>query len=374
MAGPFGGINPVNLISGGISFFANLSKPHPSANPLVHVLAAAGATAVGFARVAAQPAATYTSRSQYETANAAARAATIANAQEIQQKKNYGDGQRAGAPVIPVVPDNYHTGIALSKNDLEYNTGMIGSSYLGAKFEKLTGQLNDTPNPITGANLPDHFKKAGQYKGMIITYIPENSENLQKMVPNGVGGESNLEQKRYGFQFHYNPTDLVMSYTGQPEISLGYAAAGTDPFHPAGSAMSQSTISVKVPINRIEDFKYYDDKTQQLKAGVSPAIYKGKLPTITDQKRIYGYGTMYDVEYLLATCLGYKMVTQHRDMTSDLGYVSGQIVEVFLGNRLKYLAMMTGVTVNHVMFDERMVPIFSTLSFDMSIVPDFPGV
>lgn len=266
---------------------------------------------------------------------------------------------------------NYTPG---GSNDLDYNVGMVGTSYLGNRFEKLTGQHSDVPNSITGNDLPNTFISDGQMKGMIVSYIPVNSAAMMNKIPGDTSNGGSTLQGRFGFQFHYNPKEIDISYTGQPDVSLGFEASGTDPAHPAGSAITQSSINFQIPINRREDFKYYDPATKKLRAGVGTAIYRGRPPTDDDQTRIYEYGTMYDIEYLLAVCLGYKMLTTHRGMTADIGYVSGQIVEVLLGNGLKYLAMVTSVTVAHTIFNQRMVPTHSNLNITMSIVPDFPGV
>lgn len=278
-------------------------------------------------------------------------------------------GGGGGGSYTPPSPPRYN-GITLKESDLEYNVGMVLPAYHGNRFEALTRQKSDIPNKVGGADISNQFNNFGQNKGMIATYIPKDSSQIYQNIPQKDGVvNSDVREGRYGFQFHYNPKSLSMSYTGQPNVDLGYIASGEDPFHPAGTSTTQSAISIQIPINRIADFQYYNPETRELKAGTQ-GIYGPNTPSAVHQQRIYEYGTMYDIEYLLAACLGFKMQTKHREVTSDIGYVSGRPVEVFLGKRLKYLAMVNRVNVGHEIFDQRMVPIWSTLQIDLSIMPD----
>lgn len=280
-----------------------------------------------------------------------------------------GGGGGGGGSSTPPSPPRYN-GATLKEGDLDYNVGMVLPAYHGNRFEALTKQTSDIPNKITGTDLAKQFGNPGQNKGMIATYIPKDSSQIYQNIPQKDGVvNSDVREGRYGFQFHYNPKSLSMTYSGQPNVDLGYIASGEDPFHPAGTATTQSAISVQIPLNRIADFQYYNPETRELKAGTQ-GIYGPNTPSAVHQQRIYEYGTMYDLEYLLAACLGFKMQTKHREVTSDIGYVSGRPVEIFLGKRLKYLAMVNSVSVGHEIFDQRMVPIFSTLKIDLSIMPD----
>lgn len=279
---------------------------------------------------------------------------------------NYGVNQ---GPTTPPAPTRYN-GATLKDSELDYNVGMVLPAYHGNRFEALTTQKSDIPNKIGGTDLANQFNNPGQNKGMVVTYIPKDSSQIYQNIPQKDGVvNSDVREGRYGFQFHYNPKSLSMTYSGQPNVDLGYIASGEDPFHPAGTATTQSAISIQIPLNRIADFQYYNPTTKSLKP-TAQGIYGPNTPSVAHQQRIYEYGTMYDLEYLLAACLGFKMQTKHREVTSDIGYVSGRPVEIFLGKRLKYLAMVNSVSVGHEIFDQRMVPIWSTVKIDLSIMPD----
>ena len=57
--------------------------------------------------------------------------------------------------------------------------------------------------------------------------------------------------------------------------------------------------------------------------------------------------------------------------TADLGWVGAMPVELHLGPGLRYWGTLAGLTVNHVLFNERMVPMFSTVRIDFNRLPDY---
>jgi hypothetical protein len=62
-----------------------------------------------------------------------------------------------------------------------------------------------------------------------------------------------------------------------------------------------------------------------------------------------------------------------RGKTADMGFVIPRPVELHLGNKLRYLVYVNGFSLNHVIFDTRMVPLFTTLSITANRVPDYGG-
>lgn len=288
----------------------------------------------------------------------------------IERQEQYRNGTAKNETQAPT----YH-GKTLNANDLEYNVGMVLSGYHMNRFEKLTGQSSDLPKTVAGGSVANQFSEQGLYKGMIVTHVFEDANQQARQVPsNSDGGSGVTVEGRYGFQFHYNPTQFGIEYSGQPPVDLGLLAADKDPFNYTGDGVSQSSVSnLNFVINRQADFAYYDPKTKMLKAGVSPSIYGAKKPTAEEQKRIYEYGTMYDIEYLLAAQLGFKQDTKYRGVTSDLGWVAGSPVSLFLGNKVKYVGWINNVSIVHEYFDQRMVPTRSTVAVGFSIIPDMKG-
>ena len=84
--------------------------------------------------------------------------------------------------------------------------------------------------------------------------------------------------------------------------------------------------------------------------------------------QIFEKGTMYDIEYLFKTMhaltgnTGYKSLLMN-SVTSDPGWLPVRPVELHLGNKLRYRVRIQNLTVNHSVFNPRMVPILSTVTF-----------
>jgi hypothetical protein len=82
------------------------------------------------------------------------------------------------------------------------------------------------------------------------------------------------------------------------------------------------------------------------------------------------------MEFLFRTLLGYQFESSlGRGMswdkkTADLGWLGGKPVELHLGKSLRYLGRVIHVQINHVLFTERMVPMFSEVGITFQRIPD----
>jgi hypothetical protein len=209
-------------------------------------------------------------------------------------------------------------------------------------------------------------------KGMIQTWLPPG--NRASYVTGTDGNFATLSSRqsiqRYGFQFLYNPTTIEMSYGGVADVDPGMQSSGTEEFLLTNSSVFQSTIGIQVIINRMFDFQYIN-KTG-VKSGQISDFYAGNVPNNAEIKKIYNKGTMYDVEYLLQTMFPFEPYeSQLRDKTSDIGFLGASPVELHLGNKLRYVAQINNISVNHVIFDNRMVPLFTTISISTNRIPDY---
>ncbi|CAB4123511.1 hypothetical protein UFOVP46_27 [uncultured Caudovirales phage] len=202
----------------------------------------------------------------------------------------------------------------------------------------------------------------------------------------------------HAFQFQYNPGSVEMTYAGTPQVDPIMEAMGLDKFHLVGTGVTQSTITIQLLINRMFDMKYYSDGNGIDVNTLAPGdfreavniksvagtlkqpeveVYPGGNPDIKTQKAIYNMGTMYDIEYLLRTVLGFTTKSYLRSSfmadggTADMGYIGATPVELHLGQNLRYLVFITGMNVNHVIFNDRMVPIFTNVSLQCSRLPDY---
>jgi hypothetical protein len=229
----------------------------------------------------------------------------------------------------------------------------------------------NTPSKIEKAN--DLWKKGAGSKGMIINWNPPGNTSAGGAIDDGSTwgtAYGNKTKKRYGFQFLYNPTTISMSYGGVADVDPSLQSSGTEEYLLANPTVFKSTINIEVVINRMYDMRHLN--STGLKTGKISDFYEGNVPEVADLKLIYNKGTMYDVEFLLQTMFPYEPIeSQFRGKTSDIGFLGASPVELHLGNNLKYVAQINSISVNHVIFDTRMVPLFSTVSINTNRIPDY---
>jgi hypothetical protein len=257
-----------------------------------------------------------------------------------------------------------------------YNVGSVREAYFSGREEFLRETLIHPGNtPLRVDNAANLWAGGLANKGMIQTWSPPDPETTASGAPENqsIPGEQ-TKLTPYGFQFQYNPTNISMVYSGTPSVDMQFEASGGDKFNFVGTGVTQSTIGFQILLNRVYDMKYYgvDGK---LKPGADKS-YSPIPPTLAEQKEIYNKGTMYDMEYLLRTLLGVTMKSYLRDnyldgQTADMGFVTAIPVELHLGQNLRYLVWVNQISINHVLFNERMVPLFSTVDISCQRMPDF---
>lgn len=236
---------------------------------------------------------------------------------------------------------------------------------------------NNTPQAVTDAT--KLWTKGLSSKGMIQTWTPPggNSGFLSD------GGWTTLSAgksvQRYGFQFLYNPSTISMNYGGVSDVDPSMMTSGKEEYLLSNPSVFKSTIDIDVMINRMHDIKHLGPGgviTDGLKAS---EIWTGNVPKNdkahgNELKKIYEYGTMYDVEFLLKAMLRYEIKSQLRkDSTADLGFLGASPVEFHLGNKLRYVCQINNIQVEHKLFDDRMVPIFTMISISANRIPDYAG-
>jgi hypothetical protein len=241
-----------------------------------------------------------------------------------------------------------------------------------------TDSAGNTPSSIDWAS--SLWSKAQAYKGMIAASkhkeaLPATDDkDAAKTTP--LPSPESFDKVNYGFQFHYNPGSLSMAYGGPPAVDVALQASGREEYLTYGSAAGAGTISMKLILNRINDMKYFDPATGRLKSGVSLNAFAGRAPSLAELGDIYNKGTMYDMEFLFRTLLGYAYDSfLGRGMswdkkTSDLGWLGGKPVEIHLGKSLRYLGRIASLSIDHVLFTERMVPTFSEVTIGITRLPD----
>lgn len=254
-------------------------------------------------------------------------------------------------------------GAGVAKN----NASAVREAYFSNRtsFVQRVQAPNNQPSAVSAAS--QLWTTSGSSKGMIVT-----SEQVLKAwnsgsnAPQGSTGGGN-----YAFQFQYNPGTVAMSYFTSPNVDVTMMTSGAEMFNLAGVSGSQGSISFQIIINRIFDMQYYN-ASGGFKAGFGPSIYPVK-PAAADYSQIYKKGTMYDVEYLLRVLMGTTMNSYLRgENTADMGWLPAIPVELHLGKGMRYLGTVNSLNLNHMIFDHRMVPLFTTMDIAFARLPDYP--
>jgi hypothetical protein len=259
----------------------------------------------------------------------------------------------------------------------KYNAPMVTYAYWNSS-DGNTLATNFTfggryPEKTTDA-LKDSFLTGGS-KG-IIQMDAESVFKMQHEKPNPKGAKK--DNTAYGFRFHYNPTTLNMTYSMINSVSPEEIASGRDQINPI-IPLAQGGFSVDIWLNRIEDLSFLDSQgfmpndngltVSELGSG----LYSEDVST-EDLKAIYEKGTMYDLEYLFRACgtgiADYNSVL--RGKTSDRGWLTGAAVECHFGSNLRYKGRLMSLNVDHIFFDERMVPTLTKVSLQFARYYDSP--
>ena len=276
----------------------------------------------------------------------------------------------AAGKVTTTALGSYGSGSSQKIGVLEYNASGVKESYFSSTraYQDLMRHYNQ-PSAVKAAS--DLWTSAAGSKGMIVT-----SEQVLKAWNSGSNPPATSNQfdtHNYGFQFQYNPGTVGMSYFTSPNVDVAMMTSGMEMFNLAGTSGSQGGVSFQIIINRIADMQYYS-KAGLIKPGLdSRKIYSKPPSSVQEQKDVYNKGTMYDVEYLLRVLMGTTMKSYLRgDNTADMGWLPAIPVELHLGKTLRYLGTVNNVSLNHIIFNEKMVPLFTTLDIGFARLPDYP--
>jgi hypothetical protein len=254
---------------------------------------------------------------------------------------------------------------------LNYNASAVKDAYFSSS-PFFNAEMNFKGNqPAAVAKAMNLWQGSRGSKGMIVTSASTlKAWNSGAARPQGAKVGDNLN---YGFQFQYNPGTVSMNYYTAPNIDVGLQTSGQDLFNLAGVAGSQGSINFDIIINRVMDFRNFSS-TGQPKANAKDN-YSKPPQTIGEWRELWNKGTMYDVEYLLRTIMGFTLDSYLRGTkTSDMGWLPATPVELHLGHKLRYWGTINSLDLRHVIFDERMVPLFTTVSISFARLPDYPAL
>ena len=232
----------------------------------------------------------------------------------------------------------------------------------------------------TGSNIEGDAKlfwtstESGGGKGTIQMDRQTNTLEILTQAQKASKTPKQFDSNFYGFKFHYNPTTVNMTWAGMAGSNPVYQAAGLDPAVPFSQNLFTGMINFVVVLNRIQDLALLN-KDGTYKNGLNP--YEPVEVRPEDLKEIANKGTMHDVEYLFHAMHGFMTSTNYNSSlmgrTNDPGWLPVRPVELHLGNKLRYRVRIASLEVNHKIFNQQMVPIFSEVSISCMRYWDGPS-
>jgi hypothetical protein len=189
---------------------------------------------------------------------------------------------------------------------------------------------------------------------------------LNKVTPGK--GKTLGTVNQWGFRFMYNPTSFMYQTSTLNNIdwTLG-------PKNSAALLAGNSQVSFDLYINRIPDMRYLTNYNPTNDLSES-AVYGRELNT-EERLGIANRGTEYDIEFLYRVLNGdpdsspLLFNSNYGGESSDFGYTTAVPCWLWLNDNMRYYGSMASFSVNHVIFDARMVPILSVVSVTFSRIP-----
>jgi hypothetical protein len=189
-----------------------------------------------------------------------------------------------------------------------------------------------------------------------------------------LGTGSKAKAKQWGFRFMYNPEVIGYSTSGNNSIDWTFGSKDS-----ATSLTGNQSVKVELLISRISDLSFLNMAAAKRD---ETAAYGRPLQ---DEER-YGLlnrGTEYDLEFLYRCLNGdpeentmlldenYGANIGHKEYrrSSDIGYITGIPLWMYLGPNLRYFGSVTGINVTHKIFDLNMVPMLSVVAIDFTRYP-----
>lgn len=255
----------------------------------------------------------------------------------------------------------------------KYNAPMVKWAYFNAasgvpiSIDFIKSKSN-TPSKISNAresfNLPA-TRGAIQMSPEVAQYLRKRSSSKNKKL-------RKRDNTNYGFRFHYNPTGVGMSYGMMTDMSAELLMSGNENLNMV-TPLQRGGWSIDLYLNRMEDLSYINSDGS-LVNNLSPLQVYPETVDASELKKIYNKGTMYDLEYLFRTLNGgdSDYNSELRGETSDIGWIAGIAVEFHMGNGLRYLGQITSIDINHAVFNDRMVPMLTTVTIKASRFYDLP--
>jgi hypothetical protein len=168
-----------------------------------------------------------------------------------------------------------------------------------------------------------------------------------------------------------------MGWGGTPNVDPGLYMSGKDATPYITPSQTSSWISFDLIVNRMPDMALLNAKGPVGVLENLESIYglphshsetaPGGQQYLEELKTIQSLGTMYDIEYLLSTLIGFREFSALRGRyTADFGFLMGVPVELHLGKQMRYIGTILDFNVTHTIFSEGMIPTFTNISITFS--------
>jgi hypothetical protein len=253
--------------------------------------------------------------------------------------------------------------------DYKYNAPMVSSAYFNKGIAASTF-VEDSNFPINAPMFTDAYNAWRGITGGRGT-IQMDRKYVNNIAKSQGDDTTALDPQMYGFKFLYNPTTVSMGWGVQMDMDPPYESSGADTFNPIASNLISSTIVFEVLLNRIADFNHLQPNGELI--GEYPY---GEFDVPKEElQQIYERGTMYDLEYFFKTINGphATFTSSYNGLTADKGWLLPSSMELHLGASMRYRIRINQVSVNHIIFNDRMVPILSKVQFTCGRYNDGPG-
>lgn len=254
------------------------------------------------------------------------------------------------------------------------------------------------PYVISNANRIENFH--GLRRGRIwywntsgdITQIDESGNAVSlgdKYSGKGnVSGGSKVvvgEDRKYGFQFLWNPESISVNVVRNMDIT---PSAADSLRVVAGVFPGQETVSLNILLDRTNDFaclrhhtKYNTNWDSDSFSSFYKAGYPGAAPQPFSEEiqKLMNQGTLYDLEYLFRSINGDGIIDKDgnkaqyanllKRVTANVGYLQPTLLAIELGpsreHNLSYVGWISNVSMNHTKFTETMIPLQTQVSISI---------
>jgi hypothetical protein len=202
------------------------------------------------------------------------------------------------------------------------------------------------------------------------------AESVTKLTKSTEGVELKNDDRKWGFQFLWNPSEISTNVARNMDITP--SAADTLRVV-SGVFPGQETVNFNILLDRVNDFacirsskvKDFNDFSK-----FYSAYYPGqeKQPFGEQLEALMRQGTMADLEYLFKAINGSgmgveKWGTLMGKRTANLGYLQPTLLGISLGpdrlNNLSYVGWLSNIAINHNMFTQDMIPMRTTVTLSI---------